>query len=33
MASPIEDEMAPVQPVQETATEAVPTEAVEIQAV
>ena len=33
MAPPIEEEMAPVQPVKETATEAVPTEAVEIQAV
>ena len=33
MAPPMEDEMAPVQPVEETATETVPTEAVEIQAV
>ena len=32
-APPIEEEMAPVQPVEETATETVPTEAVEIQAV
>ena len=32
-ASPMEEEMAPVQPVEETATETVPTEAVEIQAV
>ena len=32
-APPIEEEMAPVQPVEETATEFVPTEAVEIQAV
>ena len=30
---PMEEEMAPVQPVEETATETVPTEAVEIQAV
>ena len=33
MAPPTEEKMAPVQPVKETATEAVPTEAVEIQAV
>ena len=33
IAPPIEEEMAPVQPVEETATETVPTEAVEIQAV
>ena len=33
MAPPIEKKMTPVQPVKETATEAVPTEAVEIQAV
>ena len=33
MAPPIEKKMTPVQPVKETATEAAPTEAVEIQAV
>ena len=33
MAPPIEEETAPVQLVEETATEAIPTEAVEIQAV
>ena len=33
MAPPIEEKTAPVQPVKETATEAVPTKAVEIQAV
>ena len=32
-APPMEEEMAPVQPVEETATETVPTKAVEIQAV
>ena len=32
-APPMEEEMAPVQPVEETATETVPAEAVEIQAV